>query len=234
MGKKFKKLRDFVSKNKKYLSLYLFLFGISNLVDGHLKSESEDYDDYTLFAIKKTDNDYPILSELLFFGNYFRLIRLILDIRNKPNNFVNHFVNGYLNIGFGENIYFIIQNFINPINKIYPLSYFELFLLFLLLLDSSSQFKDLLINTIFYDILQFIIVFLVIILLDNKYVRKKISYNGQLMHFIDVETGEIIKYPKDENGKNLIITFNRWIILKFLISVLSSGLIVGLRKIYEL
>jgi hypothetical protein len=97
MGEKIKKLRDFVSNNKKYLSLYLFLTGISDVIVGHLKSESKDYDDYTLFAIRKADNDYPILSRVLRFGNYFGLIRLILDIRNKSN----HFVNSYLNIGFG-------------------------------------------------------------------------------------------------------------------------------------
>ena len=53
MGKKFKELRKFVSKNKKYLSLYLFLTGILNVIDGIIKSNSKDYDDYILFSLKK-------------------------------------------------------------------------------------------------------------------------------------------------------------------------------------
>lgn len=122
MVKKFKKLRDFVSKNKKYLSLYLFLIGISNVIDGHTISESKDYDDYTLFAIRKADNDYPILSRLLRFSNYILFIQFILDIRNKSN----HFVNGYLINSLGRSLFVVIQNIINPINKLFPIIYIYL------------------------------------------------------------------------------------------------------------
>lgn len=226
MGKRFKKLRDFVSKNKKYLSLYLFLMKIANIYIIHSKSKSENYDDYTLFAVKKADNEYPILSRVIYFGNYFGLIRIILDIRNKSN----HFVNGYDNNVFGNVIYFYILNIINPINKIYLLSYFSNFLRLLLLLNSSSQFKELLINSIFNNILELIIVFLVLrFKISNDYVRTRVSLvNGQWQQYFDVKTGNI------KEREDLIITFNRRVILKILIPALSSGLIVGLRKIYEL
>ena len=197
MVKKFKKLRDFVSKNKKYLSLYLFLIGISIVVDSHPKSLSKDYNDYTLLAI-----------------------------RNKSN----HFVNGYLITSLGRSLFFVIQNIINPINKFFPIVYiFRMCVTAVILLNSESKFKDLLINTIFYNILQFIIILSVLKLrIGNDFFREKITYNGGWFQYFNYETGEIIK--RDDK----IITFNRNVALKFLIPTITTSLIVGLRKIYEL
>jgi hypothetical protein len=102
-------------------------------------------------------------------------------------------------------------------------------ILLLLLLDNESKFKDLLINTIFYNIFEFIIVFLVLKLrIGNDFFRENITYNGGWFQYFDIKTGKI------RERQDLIITFNQNIILKILISVLSSGLIVGLKKIYEL
>lgn len=98
-----------------------------------------------------------------------------------------------------------------------------------ILLNSESKFKDLLINTIFYNILQFIIILSVLKLrIGNDFFREKITYNGGWIQYFNYETGEIIK--RDDK----IITFNRNVALKFLIPTITTGLIVGLRKIYEL